>query len=66
MDWVRGTYNIPVTYTYELRDTGRYGFILPASQIIPTAKETLDSLVVMFQQAAKLGYGTSANNSTQR
>ncbi|XP_033179297.1 zinc carboxypeptidase-like isoform X1 [Bombus impatiens] len=64
MDWVRGTYNIPVTYTYELRDTGRYGFILPASQIIPTAKETLDSLVVMFQQAAKLGYGTSANNST--
>ncbi|KAK9310411.1 hypothetical protein QLX08_000380 [Tetragonisca angustula] len=59
MDWVRGTYNIPVTYTYELRDKGRYGFILPASQIIPTAKETLDSLVAMFEQAAKLGYGSS-------
>ncbi|CAK9797268.1 Zinc carboxypeptidase A 1 [Anthophora quadrimaculata] len=59
MDWVRGTYNIPVTFTYELRDTGRYGFILPASQIIPTAEETLDSLVAMFQQAAKLGYGST-------
>ncbi|XP_017787774.1 PREDICTED: zinc carboxypeptidase-like [Habropoda laboriosa] len=57
MDWVRGKFNIPVTFTYELRDTGRYGFILPASQIIPTAEETLDSLVAMFQQAAKLGYG---------
>ena len=60
MDWVRGTYNTPVPFTYELRDTGRYGFILPASQIIPTAEETLDSLVAMFQQAAKLGYGASA------
>nr|XP_031825968.1 zinc carboxypeptidase-like [Nomia melanderi] len=59
MDWVRGTYKIPVTYTYELRDTGRYGFILPANQIIPTAQETLDSLVAMFQQAAVLGYGAS-------
>ncbi|XP_076758951.1 zinc carboxypeptidase-like [Xylocopa sonorina] len=59
MDWVRGTYNTSITFTYELRDTGRYGFILPASQIIPTATETLDSLVVMFQEAAKLGYGSS-------
>ncbi|XP_076248692.1 zinc carboxypeptidase A 1 [Calliopsis andreniformis] len=57
MDWVRGTYKTPITFTYELRDTGRYGFILPASQIIPTAEETLESLVAMFQQAAKLGYG---------
>lgn len=59
MDWVRGTYKTPITFTYELRDTGRYGFILPANQIIQTAEETLDSLVAMFQQAAKLGYGAS-------
>ncbi|XP_043261610.1 zinc carboxypeptidase-like [Colletes gigas] len=59
MDWVRGTYKTPITFTYELRDTGRYGFILPANQIIPTAEETLDSLVAMFEQAAKLGYGES-------
>ncbi len=26
-------------FTFELRDTGRYGFILPADQILPTAEE---------------------------
>ncbi|XP_029047310.1 zinc carboxypeptidase-like [Osmia bicornis bicornis] len=65
MDWVRGTYNIPVTYTYELRDKGRYGFILPANQIIPTAMEIMDSLVAMFQEAAKRGYGSSPVNKRQ-
>lgn len=60
MDWVRGTHKIPITYTYELRDTGRYGFLLPASQIIPTAEETLESLVAMFQEAAKRGYGAAS------
>nr|XP_003704787.1 PREDICTED: zinc carboxypeptidase-like [Megachile rotundata] len=62
MDWVRGTYNTPVTFTYELRDKGRYGFILPANQIIPTAEETLSSLVAMFQEAAKRGYGSTTSS----
>ncbi|KAK2838412.1 hypothetical protein Q7C36_013226 [Tachysurus vachellii] len=39
IDW---TYNIGIKYSFafELRDTGRYGFLLPANQIIPTATET--------------------------
>ncbi|KAM3609692.1 uncharacterized protein V6R79_018669 [Siganus canaliculatus] len=39
IDW---SYNLGIKYSYafELRDTGRYGFILPANQIIPTASET--------------------------
>nr|XP_055048230.1 carboxypeptidase A2-like [Misgurnus anguillicaudatus] len=39
IDW---TYDVGIKYsfTFELRDTGRYGFLLPAKQIIPTAKET--------------------------
>uniref|UniRef100_UPI0037E8EFB1 carboxypeptidase A4 n=1 Tax=Semicossyphus pulcher TaxID=241346 RepID=UPI0037E8EFB1 len=39
IDW---SYNLGIKYSYafELRDTGRYGFILPANQIIPTATET--------------------------
>ncbi|XP_034390229.1 carboxypeptidase A4 [Cyclopterus lumpus] len=39
IDW---TYDIGIKYSFafELRDTGRYGFILPANQIIPTASET--------------------------
>ncbi|XP_018369901.1 PREDICTED: zinc carboxypeptidase-like [Trachymyrmex cornetzi] len=56
MDWVKGTYGTPITYTYELRDTGRYGFLLPADQIIPTGEEIMDSLVTMFKEAKARGY----------
>ena len=56
MDWVKGTFHTPISYTYELRDTGRYGFVLPASQIAPTGQETLDSLVGMFKEAKARGY----------
>ncbi|KAF3706174.1 Carboxypeptidase A2 [Channa argus] len=39
IDW---SYKVGIKYSFafELRDTGRYGFILPANQIIPTASET--------------------------
>uniref|UniRef100_A0AAT9KIP0 Carboxypeptidase A1 n=1 Tax=Amphiprion clarkii TaxID=80970 RepID=A0AAT9KIP0_AMPCL len=39
IDW---SYNLGIKYSFafELRDTGRYGFILPSNQIIPTASET--------------------------
>ncbi|KAF7271083.1 hypothetical protein GWI33_016043 [Rhynchophorus ferrugineus] len=49
MDWVKHEYEVPLTYTYELRDTGEYGFLLPAEQILPTALETMDSLVSIFK-----------------
>ncbi|XP_064645164.1 carboxypeptidase B-like [Lineus longissimus] len=42
-DWAKFV-GIKYAYTYELRDTGRYGFILPADQILATAKETYVSL----------------------
>ncbi|XP_070611009.1 carboxypeptidase A2 [Erythrolamprus reginae] len=39
IDW---SYDFGVKYSFafELRDTGRHGFLLPAKQIIPTAQET--------------------------
>lgn len=37
-DWVFGELNAQ-SWTYELRDTGFFGFELPANQIIPTATE---------------------------
>ena len=40
MDWALGEAGIPYSYGMELRDTGRYGFLLPPSEIIPTAEET--------------------------
>lgn len=56
MDWVKANFHQPITYTYELRDRGRYGFLLPPEQIIPTGEETLDSLVTMFKESKARGY----------
>uniref|UniRef100_A0A6J0V646 Carboxypeptidase A2 n=1 Tax=Pogona vitticeps TaxID=103695 RepID=A0A6J0V646_9SAUR len=39
IDWTYD-YGIKYSLAFELRDTGRYGFLLPANQIIPTAQET--------------------------
>ncbi|XP_039988509.1 carboxypeptidase A1-like isoform X2 [Xiphias gladius] len=55
IDW---TYNqgIKYSYTFELRDTGRYGFILPANQIIPTANETWLALMAIMDHTYKNPY----------
>ncbi|NXO54570.1 CBPA1 Carboxypeptidase, partial [Aramus guarauna] len=39
VDWAYDN-GIKYSFTFELRDTGRYGFLLPSNQIIPTATET--------------------------
>lgn len=39
-------------YTIELRDKGRFGFILPAVYIQPTAKEGLAATRVIAQAAS--------------
>jgi len=49
------------SYTFELRDTGRYGFILPPAQIIPQGEEVMAAVFILgdvvskeFQEANKL------------
>ncbi|KAL1117688.1 hypothetical protein AAG570_004003 [Ranatra chinensis] len=39
-DWAKGKAGIQYSYTVELRDRGTYGFLLPATQIVPTGRET--------------------------
>ncbi|XP_027731922.1 carboxypeptidase B [Vombatus ursinus] len=39
-DWAYDQ-GIKYSFTFELRDTGRYGFLLPESQIRPTCEETV-------------------------
>ncbi|XP_067211704.1 zinc carboxypeptidase [Linepithema humile] len=56
VDYVKGVLRKPISYTYELRDRGRYGFLLPPDQIIPTGEETMDSLVALFKEAKARGY----------
>lgn len=56
VDYIKGVHKKDISYTYELRDQGRYGFLLPPEQIIPTGEETLDSVVALFKEAKKRGY----------
>jgi len=49
MDWAKIKLGVPYTFEWELRDTGRYGFLLPADQIVPTALETLDSMISILK-----------------
>lgn len=43
-DWQLTTAKIPLAYTIELRDTGLYGFQLPAAQIRPVGEEVWAAL----------------------
>jgi hypothetical protein len=45
-DWAFQAYNVKYSQTIELRDTGQYGFILPANQIIPTGNENFNGVVL--------------------
>ncbi|MBK9128539.1 MAG: hypothetical protein IPM13_12195 [Phycisphaerales bacterium] len=44
VDWAYGARGI-FAFSFELRDKGQYGFILPASQIIPNCEEILPALL---------------------
>jgi len=47
-DWQLTTAKIPLAYTIELRDTGVYGFQLPANQIKPTGEEVWAALLTVI------------------
>lgn len=49
LDWTYDKGNVKYSYAVELRDTGRYGFMLPADQIVPSGKETLAAVVALNQ-----------------
>jgi|EP01047_Picozoa_sp_COSAG01_P010685 hypothetical protein len=40
------TFPLGTVYTVELRDTGQFGFLLPAAEIEPTARESMAALLV--------------------
>lgn len=50
-DWYYSEADVPLSYTIELRDTGTYGFTLPASQIKPTGAENWAGFTYFVQAA---------------
>jgi len=53
-DFAKGIAEIKFAYCYELRDTGKQGFILPPSQIIPSGQETFAAVKSMVKDV--MGY----------
>ena len=45
IDWTYEALGVIYSYALELRDDGKYGFLLPADQIIPCAEEFTDALI---------------------
>ena len=48
-DWTPEA-GIDLNFTFELRDTGRYGFLLPPDQIVPNGREMLLAMDVLYRQ----------------
>ncbi|KAF5296619.1 hypothetical protein FQA39_LY12447 [Lamprigera yunnana] len=53
-DWAKGIAGIKYAYTIELRDSGTYGFVLPAIYINPSGNEGLAAVKVMANTVSAL------------
>ena len=53
-DWYKGVLGSRFAFTTELRDTGRYGFILPPDQIIPSGEEMWAAMEVVIAKILSL------------
>jgi len=51
-DYVYEKLGVKCSFASELRDTGRYGFVLPENQIQPTAEESFAGLMVIAKYVA--------------
>ncbi|MCE9620415.1 MAG: hypothetical protein K8R92_11000 [Planctomycetes bacterium] len=49
VDWAYGIQGL-WSGTIEVRDTGTYGFVMPASEIIPNARENAEASLVMMER----------------
>ena len=49
VDYVTDVSKAQYTFTSELRDTGNYGFVLPANQILPSAVEAYAGFRYLLQ-----------------
>jgi len=55
IDWVKYELKANITFEYEMRDRGAYGFNLPASQITENSIEVFASIITILQEAQKIG-----------
>ncbi|ODM87008.1 Zinc carboxypeptidase [Orchesella cincta] len=53
MDWTWNALKANLTFTYELRDKGQFGHLLPPDQIYPSATEFMDGLKVIMTELSR-------------
>ena len=53
-DWALDDGPVRLSYTFELRDTGEYGFDLPEDQIEPTAQEIIEGVKVIAEYVLEI------------
>ncbi len=44
IDWVYDKLNVRLSFAFELRDMGHFGFLLPKEMILPTAHEVWEGI----------------------
>lgn len=49
IDYVHDVINTTFAYVIELRDRGRFGFLLPADQIQPNTDELIDGIIATIK-----------------
>ncbi|KAF9903887.1 Carboxypeptidase A4 [Linnemannia zychae] len=47
IDWTYAVGKVKYSYGVELRDTGRYGFMLPEAEILPSSEETMAGVLYL-------------------
>jgi carboxypeptidase A1 len=53
VDWAYETAKVPFPFAIELRDTGKYGFLLPPKFIVPSGEEMLAGVIAMSRELIK-------------
>lgn len=53
---MKGEAGIKYSFSLELRDAGRYGFMLPAKEIVPSGEETWASMFATAKELARRVY----------
>ncbi|KAI5642823.1 zinc carboxypeptidase domain-containing protein [Phthorimaea operculella] len=50
-DWVKHRFNPPVVATFQLRDNGAWGYVLPVGNVQPSCEETFDAVMAIIREA---------------
>ena len=58
-DWARDI-GIPFSYTFELRDNGTYGFVLPEAQIQATCEESMAAILSVLDDVYEKYWGVDS------